>query len=70
VKTDVTMVHLPIGTPPGIHALATGRAVHFPRSKSAMDELAIKLKMDPVALRRVNDAMKDATRQAMEQPLA
>ena len=27
--------------------------------ESAMDELAVKLNMDPVALRRINDTMKD-----------
>ncbi len=29
--------------------------------ESAIDELAVKLKMDPVELRRINDAHKDAT---------
>jgi xanthine dehydrogenase YagR molybdenum-binding subunit len=29
--------------------------------ESAIDELAVELKMDPVELRRVNDSMKDAT---------
>jgi xanthine dehydrogenase YagR molybdenum-binding subunit len=59
VKTHVTMVHADRNTPgfmrsppvvPYIYAL-----------ESAMDELAVELKMDPVELRRVNDAMKDAT---------
>ena len=59
VKTHVTLVHADRNTPgfmrsppvvPYIYAL-----------ESAMDELAVKLKMDPVELRRVNDAMTDAT---------
>ena len=59
VKTNVTLVHADRNTPgfmrsppvvPYIYAL-----------ESAMDELAVKLKMDPVELRRVNDSMKDAT---------
>jgi xanthine dehydrogenase YagR molybdenum-binding subunit len=59
VKTGVTLVHADRNTPgfmrsppvvPYIYAL-----------ESALDELAIKLNMDPVQLRRVNDAMKDAT---------
>jgi xanthine dehydrogenase YagR molybdenum-binding subunit len=59
VKTDVTLVHADRNTPgfmrsppvvPYIYAL-----------ESAMDELAVKLNMDPVELRRVNDSMKDAT---------
>jgi xanthine dehydrogenase YagR molybdenum-binding subunit len=59
VKTGVTMVHADRNTPgfmrsppvvPYIYAL-----------ESAMDELAVKLKMDPIELRRVNDSMKDAT---------
>jgi xanthine dehydrogenase YagR molybdenum-binding subunit len=59
VRTHVTLVHADRNTPgfmrsppvvPYIYAL-----------ESAMDELAVKLDMDPVELRRVNDAMKDAT---------
>jgi xanthine dehydrogenase YagR molybdenum-binding subunit len=59
VKTHVQLVHADRNTPgfmrsppvvPYIYAL-----------ESAMDELAIKLDMDPVELRRVNDSMKDAT---------
>jgi xanthine dehydrogenase YagR molybdenum-binding subunit len=59
VKTAVTNVHADRNTPgfmrsppvvPYIYAL-----------ESAMDELAVSLKMDPVELRRVNDGMKDAT---------
>jgi len=59
VKTGVTLVHADRNTPgfmrsppvvPYIYAL-----------ESALDELAVKLKMDPVDLRRVNDSMKDAT---------
>jgi xanthine dehydrogenase YagR molybdenum-binding subunit len=59
VKTNVTLVHADRNTPgfmrsppvvPYIYAL-----------ESAMDELAVKLKMDPIELRRVNDSMKDAT---------
>jgi xanthine dehydrogenase YagR molybdenum-binding subunit len=59
VKTAVKMVHADRNTPgfmrsppvvPYIYAL-----------ESAMDELAVKLDMDPVELRRVNDAMQDAT---------
>ena len=59
VKTHVTLVHADRNTPgfmrsppvvPYIYAL-----------ESAMDELAIKLDMDPVELRRVNDSMKDTT---------
>jgi xanthine dehydrogenase YagR molybdenum-binding subunit len=57
VKTKVTIVHADRGTPgfmrsppvvPYVYALET-----------AMDELAIKLKMDPVEFRRVNDTMTD-----------
>jgi len=59
VKTHVTLVHADRNTPgfmrsppvvPYIYAL-----------ESAMDDLAIKLEMDPVELRRVNDSMTDAT---------
>jgi xanthine dehydrogenase YagR molybdenum-binding subunit len=59
VKTDVKTVHADRNTPgfmrsppvvPYIYAL-----------ESAIDELAAKLEMDPVELRRVNDGMKDAT---------
>ncbi|HEY0223530.1 MAG TPA: xanthine dehydrogenase family protein molybdopterin-binding subunit [Pseudolabrys sp.] len=59
VKTSVTMVHADRNTPgfmrsppvtPYIYAL-----------ESAMDELAVKLNMDPVELRRVNDGKVDAT---------
>jgi xanthine dehydrogenase YagR molybdenum-binding subunit len=59
VKTSVTLVHADRNTPgfmrsppvvPYIYAL-----------ESAIDELAVELKMDPVELRRVNDSMKDAT---------
>jgi xanthine dehydrogenase YagR molybdenum-binding subunit len=59
VKTHVTIVHADRNTPgfmrsppvvPYIYAL-----------ESAMDELAVKLAMDPVELRRVNDSMQDAT---------
>ena len=59
VKTHVTLVHADRNTPgfmrsppvtPYIYAL-----------ESAMDELAVKLEMDPVELRRVNDSMTDAT---------
>lgn len=59
VKTAVNVVHADRNTPgfmrsppvvPYIYAL-----------ESAMDELAIKLGMDPVELRRVNDGMTDAT---------
>lgn len=59
VKTAVDIVHADRNTPgfmrsppvvPYIYAL-----------ESAMDELAVKLNMDPVELRRVNDSMQDAT---------
>ncbi|MBV9259835.1 MAG: xanthine dehydrogenase family protein molybdopterin-binding subunit [Pseudolabrys sp.] len=59
VKTAVTTVHADRNTPgfmrsppvvPYIYAL-----------ESALDELAVKLKMDPIELRRVNDSNKDAT---------
>src|SRR4029079_6134461 len=59
VKTHVTLVHADRNTPgfmrsppvvPYIYAL-----------ESASDELAIKLDMDPIDLRRVNDSMTDAT---------
>jgi xanthine dehydrogenase YagR molybdenum-binding subunit len=59
VKTHVQLVHADRNTPgfmrsppvvPYIYAL-----------ESAMDELAEKLSMDPVELRRVNDTMADAT---------
>ena len=59
VKTGVTLVHADRNTPgfmrsppvvPYIYAL-----------ESAMDELAIQLKLDPIELRRVNDSMVDAT---------
>ena len=57
VKTHVTLVHADRNTPgfmrsppvvPYIYAL-----------ESAVDELAIKLNMDPIELRRVNDSMTD-----------
>jgi xanthine dehydrogenase YagR molybdenum-binding subunit len=59
VKTSVKTVHADRNTPgfmrsppvvPYIYAL-----------ESAIDELAVKLGMDPVELRRVNDSNKDAT---------
>jgi xanthine dehydrogenase YagR molybdenum-binding subunit len=59
VKTAVKTIHADRNTPgfmrsppvvPYIYAL-----------ESAIDELAAKLEMDPVELRRVNDGMKDAT---------
>ncbi len=59
VKTRVSLVHADRNTPgfmrsppvvPYIYAL-----------ESAMDELAVKLKMDPIELRRRNDSMRDAT---------
>jgi xanthine dehydrogenase YagR molybdenum-binding subunit len=59
VKTRVSVVHADRNTPgfmrsppvvPYIYAL-----------ESAMDELAIKLNMDPVKLRRINDSSTDAT---------
>jgi len=59
VKTGVTIVHADRNTPgfmrsppvvPYIYAL-----------ESAMDELAVKLDLDPIELRRRNDAMRDAT---------
>jgi xanthine dehydrogenase YagR molybdenum-binding subunit len=62
VKTHVTLVHADRNTPgfmrsppvvPYIYAL-----------ESAMDELAVQLKMDPVELRRINDSMTDATGKA------
>src|SRR6185436_3922371 len=58
VKTHVTLVHADRNTPgfmrsppvvPSIYAL-----------ESAMDELAVKLNMDPIELRRVNDSMTDS----------
>ena len=60
VKTQVTIVHADRNTPgfmrsppvvPYIYAL-----------ESAIDELAVKLNMDPIELRRINDSMTDATR--------
>jgi xanthine dehydrogenase YagR molybdenum-binding subunit len=59
VKTRVSLVHADRNTPgfmrsppvvPYIYAL-----------ESAMDELAIKLNMNPVELRRINDSQTDAT---------
>jgi xanthine dehydrogenase YagR molybdenum-binding subunit len=59
VKTNVTRVHADRNTPgfmrsppvvPYIYAL-----------ESAMDELAVQLKMDPIELRRINDSQVDAT---------
>jgi xanthine dehydrogenase YagR molybdenum-binding subunit len=58
VKTHVELVHADRNTPgfmrsppvvPYIYAL-----------ESAMDELAVKLNMDPIELRRANDSMQDA----------
>jgi xanthine dehydrogenase YagR molybdenum-binding subunit len=58
VKTHVTLVHADRNTPgfmrsppvvPYIYAL-----------ESAMDELAVKLEMDPIELRRINDSMTDS----------
>ena len=60
VKTKVDIVHADRNTPgfmrsppvvPYIYAL-----------ESAMDELAVKLDMDPIELRRINDSMTDADR--------
>ena len=57
VKTKVNIVHADRNTPgfmrsppvvPYIYAL-----------ESAIDELAVKLGIDPVELRRINDTMKD-----------
>ena len=41
-----------------LHALAAGSAYMF-ALESAMDELAVKLNMDPIELRRINDTMKE-----------
>lgn len=59
VRTKVSIVHADRNTPgfmrsppvvPYIYAL-----------ESAMDELAVKLNLDPIELRRINDSMSDAT---------
>ena len=59
VKTGVTLVHADRNTPGFMRSPPVVPYVYA--LESAMDELAVKLAMDPIELRRVNDSMKDAT---------
>jgi xanthine dehydrogenase YagR molybdenum-binding subunit len=57
VETAVTVVHADRSTPGFMRA--PGETPYMFALESAMDELAIALKMDPVELRRINDAKTD-----------
>ena len=57
VKTKVTIVHADRGTPGFVRSPPVVPYVYA--LEAAMDELAIKLNMDPVEFRRVNDTMTD-----------
>jgi xanthine dehydrogenase YagR molybdenum-binding subunit len=57
VDSSVTIVHADRNTPGFMRAPA--EVPYFFALESAMDELAIALRMDPVELRRVNDTMKE-----------
>ena len=59
VKTRVTLVHADRNTPGFMRSPPVVPYVYA--LESAMDELAVELKMDPVELRRRNDGMVDAT---------
>jgi xanthine dehydrogenase YagR molybdenum-binding subunit len=59
LKTHVTLVHADRNTPGFMRSPPVVPYIYG--LESAMDELAVKLNMDPVELRRVNDSMKDTT---------
>ena len=59
MKTHVSLVHADRNTPGFMRSPPVVPYIYT--LESAMDELAVKLDMDPVELRRVNDAMHDAT---------
>lgn len=59
VKTGVTLVHADRNTPGFMRSPPVVPYVYA--LESAMDEMAIKLNMDPVEFRRINDSMTDAT---------
>ncbi|MGQ4274499.1 xanthine dehydrogenase family protein molybdopterin-binding subunit [Terrihabitans sp. B22-R8] len=58
VHTKVDIVHADRGTPGFMRSPPVVPYVYA--LESALDELAVKLKMDPVELRRVNDSMTDS----------
>ena len=59
LKTAVTMLHADRNTPGFMRSPSVVPYVYA--LESAMDELAVKLEMDPVALRLANDSDKDTT---------
>src|SRR4051795_11907396 len=59
VKTHVSLVHADRNTPGFMRSPPVDPYIYA--LESAMDELAVKLDMDPVELRRVNASMHDAT---------
>jgi xanthine dehydrogenase YagR molybdenum-binding subunit len=59
VRTNVILVHADRNTPGFMRSPPVAPYIYA--LESAIDELAVKLKMDPIELRRVNDSMTDAT---------
>lgn len=59
VKTKVSIVHADRNTPGFMRSPPVVPYVYA--LESAMDELAIRLNLDPIELRRINDSMTDAT---------
>jgi xanthine dehydrogenase YagR molybdenum-binding subunit len=59
LKTHVTLVHADRNTPGFMRSPPVVPYIYG--LESAIDELAVKLDMDPVELRRINDSMKDTT---------
>ncbi len=69
VATKVNVVNADRNTPGFMRA--PPEVPYMYALESAMDELAVKLNMDPVALRRINDTMKDPVdRAALFEPFA
>jgi xanthine dehydrogenase YagR molybdenum-binding subunit len=59
LKTHVTLVHADRNTPGFMRSPPVVPYIYG--LESAMDEMAVKLDMDPIEFRRVNDSMKDTT---------
>lgn len=57
VKSNVSIVHADRNTPGYMRAPAEFPYVYA--LETALDELAVKLRMDPIELRRINDTMSD-----------
>jgi xanthine dehydrogenase YagR molybdenum-binding subunit len=59
IKTKVSIVHADRNTPGFMRSPPVVPYIYG--LESAMDELAVKLNLDPIELRRINDSMTDAT---------